>query len=54
MKSHKPYTVPAKKLGCFVARYGGEEFVVLIKGENATKALKAVEMLREAVGRGQH
>lgn len=38
-----------EKLGCFVARYGGEEFVVLIKGENATKALKAVEMLREAV-----
>ncbi len=38
-----------EQLGCFVARYGGEEFVVLIKGENATKALKAVEMLREAV-----
>ena len=38
-----------EKLGCFVARYGGEEFVVLIKGGNATKALKVAEALREAV-----
>lgn len=37
------------KLGCFVSRYGGEEFVVLIKGGNATKALKAAEALREAI-----
>ena len=38
-----------KESGCFVARYGGEEFVVLMKGGNATKALKAVEKLREAI-----
>ena len=38
-----------EKSGCFVARYGGEEFVVLIKGGNATKALRTVETLREAI-----
>ncbi|MCG6201340.1 diguanylate cyclase domain-containing protein [Psychromonas antarctica] len=36
-------------LGCFVARYGGEEFVFLIKGGNATKALKVAENIRQAV-----
>ncbi|MCW8997060.1 MAG: diguanylate cyclase [Psychromonas sp.] len=39
-----------EKSGSFVARYGGEEFVVLIKGGNATKALKVTEALREAIG----
>ncbi|PKF62180.1 hypothetical protein CW745_07230 [Psychromonas sp. psych-6C06] len=39
----------ANEMGCFAARYGGEEFVVIIKGGNATKVLRAVEKLREAV-----
>jgi len=41
------------KAGCFVARYGGEEFAVLIKGGNATKALKVTENVREAVKKTQ-
>ena len=36
-------------LDCFVARYGGEEFVILIKGGNATKALKVSENIRLAI-----
>lgn len=39
----------AEELGYFVARYGGEEFVVLIKGGNATNALKVAEVLRESI-----
>lgn len=41
------------KSDCFVARYGGEEFVVLIKGGNATKALKVAENIRQAVEKAQ-
>ncbi|WP_372881093.1 diguanylate cyclase domain-containing protein [Psychromonas sp.] len=33
----------SEALGCFVARYGGSKFVLLIKGGNATKALKIAE-----------
>ena len=39
----------ASEIGCFAARYGGEEFVVIIKGGNSTKALRAVEKFREAI-----
>jgi len=39
----------ADNMGCFVARYGGEEFVIIIKGGNATKVLRAVEKFHEAV-----
>jgi len=42
-----------EKCGCFVARYGGEEFVVLIKGGNATKALKVAEALRQSVAQAE-
>jgi|GEM_PF-596658 len=38
-----------EKSDCFVARYGGEEFVVLIKGGNATKALKVAENIRQTI-----
>ena len=38
-----------EKTGSFVARYGGEEFVVLIKGGNATKALKIAEILNKSI-----
>lgn len=38
-----------EKSDCFVGRYGGEEFVVLIKGGNATKALKVAENIRQAI-----
>ncbi|GLS91133.1 hypothetical protein GCM10007916_22020 [Psychromonas marina] len=43
----------ASKMGCLAARYGGEEFVVIIKGGNATKVLRAVEKLQEAVHQTQ-
>ena len=39
----------ADEMGCFAARYGGEEFIILLKGGNATKVLRAVEKLRGAV-----
>lgn len=42
-----------EKAGCFAARYGGEEFAVLIKGGNATKALKVTENIRVEIKKTQ-
>ncbi|WP_028863748.1 diguanylate cyclase domain-containing protein [Psychromonas aquimarina] len=39
----------AQENDSFVARYGGEEFAVLIKGGNATKALKVAESMRQSL-----
>ncbi|HEY5716434.1 MAG TPA: diguanylate cyclase, partial [Psychromonas sp.] len=36
----------SEELGCFVARYSGSQFVIMIKGGNATKALKIAEEIR--------
>ena len=42
-----------EKAGCFAARYGGEEFAVLIKGGNATNALKVTEKIRVEIKEAQ-
>lgn len=39
----------SKQLGCFFARYGGAQFVIVIKGGNATKALRVAQGMHLAV-----
>jgi diguanylate cyclase (GGDEF)-like protein len=39
----------SEQLGCFVARYLGAGFVILMKGGNATKALKMTEKIHQAI-----
>ena len=38
-----------EEFGCFIARLEDSKFVVLVKGGNATKGLKAAKMLRETI-----
>ena len=39
----------SKQLGCFAARYFGAGFIVIMKGGNATKALKITEQIFQAI-----